>query len=188
MLCCIFDVCSNAGCVPYNTAFYFNSYISMTTLAVLILLFLGLYFFWRRKQAYQQFDRHVGMAVSYLFQDRPGQYSGDYRSRGGVLIFRTLQNSDHLRNIVIRQVKLHHPAVSVNLEQILIIPFDRKGMSKPEVSIRFKINKGSATVTELKGERVSISGVLNFEQGKVISFRATLPISDIYQEMKTQMN
>jgi len=154
----------------------------MTTIAILIFLFFVGYFFWRRKQQEQRFNKSVGMTVSYMFQERPGQYSGDRSARSGVFVFRAESSNERLKNIVIRKVKPLNPALDVNLEQILVIPFERKDNTKSDVSVRFKVNRRNAKIGDLTGGRVSISGVLNFEESRPESFTAILPISDLYQK------
>jgi hypothetical protein len=154
----------------------------MMIIAIVVFLFLGGYFFWRKKQQQgQRFSRSVGMTVSYMFQERPGQYSGDRNARSGVFVFKAERNDDRLKNIVIRKVKPLHAALDVNLEQILVIPFERKDSIKSDVSVRFKVNRRGAKIEDLKGGRISISGVLNFEQNRPESFTAIVPISDLYQ-------
>lgn len=153
----------------------------MMTIAILIILFLGGYFFWRKKKLEQRFSRSVGMTVSYMFQERPGQYSGDRNAKSGVFVFNAERNDERLKNIVIRKVKPLHSALDVNLEQILVIPFEQKDSIKSDVSVRFKVNRRSAKIEDLKGGRISISGVLNFEQNRPESFTAIVPISDLYQ-------
>lgn len=154
----------------------------MMTIAIFIILFLGGYFFWRKKQQEQRFNRSVGMTVSYMFQERPGQYSGDRNAKSGVFVFKAERNNDRLKNIVIRKVKPLHAAIDVNLEQILVIPFERKDKTKSDVSVRFKVVKRSTKLEDLTGGRVSISGVMNFEESRPEPFTATLSISDLYQK------
>ncbi|WP_147430547.1 hypothetical protein [Sphingobacterium puteale] len=122
------------------------------------------------------------MTISYMFQERPGQYSGDRNARSGVFVFEAERNDEKLKNIVIRKVKPLHSALDVNLEQILVIPFGRKDHTKSDVSVRFKVNRATPKITDLTGGRVSISGVLNFEEGRPESFTATVFISDLYQK------
>lgn len=122
------------------------------------------------------------MTVSYMFQERAGQYSGDRNARSGVFVFKAERNNDQLKNIVIRKVKPLHPALDVHLQQILVIPFERKDSVKSDVSVRFKVIKRSAKLEDLTGRRVSISGVMNFETSRPEPFTATLPISDLYQK------
>lgn len=154
----------------------------MMTIAILIILFLGGYFFWRKKQQEQRFSRSVGMTVSYMFQERPGQYSGDRNARSGVFVFKAERNNDRLKNIVIRKVRPLNSALGVNLEQILVIPFERKDKTKSDVSVRFKVIKRNIKLEDLTGGRVNISGVMNFEESRPEPFTATLPISDLYQK------
>lgn len=154
----------------------------MMIIAIFIVLFLAGYFFWRKKQQQERFNKSVGMTVSYMFQERPGQYSGDRNVRSGVFVFKAERNDDRLKNIVIRKVKPLHAALHVNLEQILVIPFERMDNTKSDVSVRFKINRRTAKIENLTGGRVTISGILNFEQNRPESFTATLPISDLYQK------
>jgi len=154
----------------------------MMTIAILIFLFLGGYLFWRKRQQEQRFNRSVGMTVSYMFQERPGQYSGDRNARSGVFIFKAERSDDRLKNIVIRKVRPLHSALDVNLEQILVIPFERKDDRRSDVSVRFKVNRRTAKIENLTGGRVSISGVLNFEERRPEPFTITLSISDLYQK------
>ncbi len=152
-----------------------------SAIAISILLVFALYLFMRKKQLEQRFNRSVGMTVNYMFQDRPGQYSGDRNVRSGVFVFKAERNNDKLKNIVIRKVKPLNTALGVNLEQILVIPFEQKDTPNSDVSVRFKVVKRGARVEDLKGGRVSISGVMNFEQSRSEPFTATLPITDLYQ-------
>ncbi|GAA4175679.1 hypothetical protein GCM10022218_21780 [Sphingobacterium ginsenosidimutans] len=122
------------------------------------------------------------MTVSYMFQERPGQYSGDRNVRSGVFIFKAERSDDRLKNIVIRKVRPLHSALDVNLEQILVIPFERKDNRRSDVSVRFKINRRTPKIENLTGGRINISGVLNFEERRPESFTATLSISDLYQK------
>lgn len=154
----------------------------MMIIAILIFLFLGGYFFWRKKLQEQRFNRSVGMTVSYMFQERPGQYSGDRNAKSGVFVFEAERNDERLKNIVIRKVKPLHAALDVNLEQILVIPFERKDKIKSDVSVRFKVNRKTSKIADLTGGRVSISGVLNFDERRPESFTATVLISDLYQK------
>jgi len=152
-----------------------------TVIAISVLLLITFYFLMRKKQLEQRFNRRVGMTVNYMFQERPGQYSGDRNVRSGVFVFKAERNDDRLKNIVIRKVKPLNTALDVNLEQILVIPFEQKDIPNADVSVRFKVVKRGARVEDLKGGRVSISGVMNFEQSRSEPFTAILPITDLYQ-------
>ncbi|WP_293899115.1 hypothetical protein [Sphingobacterium sp. UBA5670] len=131
----------------------------------------------------QRFNRRVGMTVDYMFQERPGQYSGDRNVKSGVFVFKAERNDGKLKNIVIRKVRPLHAALDVNLEQILVIPFEPQDTRNADVSVRFKVIKRGAKLEDLKGGRVSISGVMNFEQGQSEPFTATLPITDRYKNL-----
>ncbi|WP_433901923.1 hypothetical protein [Sphingobacterium puteale] len=154
----------------------------MIIIIILIFLFLGGYLFWRKRQLEQRFSRYVGMTVNYMFQERPGQYSGDKNARSGVFVFKAERNDEQLKNVVIRKVKPLHSALDVNLEQILVIPFAGKENIRSDVSVRFKANRRAAKIENLTGGRVVVSGVLNFEQNRTVLFSATLPISGLYQK------
>lgn len=135
----------------------------------------------RKKQMEQRFNRRVDIRVDYMFQERPGQYSGDRNVKSGVFVFKAERNDDKLKNIVIRKVRPLHAALDVNLEQILVIPFEPQDTRNADVSVRFKVIKRGAKLEDLKGGRVSISGVMNFEQSRSEPFTAILPITDLYQ-------
>ncbi|WET70824.1 hypothetical protein [Sphingobacterium sp.] len=152
------------------------------TLSILILI--TIYFLMRKRQQEQRFNKSVGMTVNYRFQDRPGQYSGDRNVKSGVFVFKAERNDDKLKNIVIRKVKPLNSALGVNLEQILVIPFEQKDTPNSDVSVRFKVVKRGARIEDLKGGRISISGVMNFEQSRAEPFTTTLPITDLYQNVK----
>lgn len=120
------------------------------------------------------------MQVNYLFQDRPGQYSGDYRTKGGVFVFRTKSKDEELKNMVIKQVKPDHPALVVNLEQIVVVPFEsKKGDS--DVSVRFKLQRKKGELTALEGKGIRIAGVLNYANKKPKPFSTVLKIGELYQ-------
>lgn len=138
----------------------------------------------RKKQMEQRFNRRVDMRVDYMFQERPGQYSGDRNVKSGVFVFKAERNDDKLKNIVIRKVRPLHAALDVNLEQILVIPFEPQDTRNADVSVRFKVIKRGAKLEDLKGGRVSISGVMNFEQSPSEPFTAILPITDLYQGVR----
>ena len=149
-------------------------------IAITILLISGAYLIVRRKQLEQRFVKRVGMTVNYMFQERPGQYSGDRNVKSGVFVFKAVRNDDKLKNVVIRKVRPLHSALDVNLEQILVIPFEQKGFQNQDVSVRFKVVKRGLKFEDLKGEKVSISGVMNFEQSKPEHFVVTLSIGSLY--------
>lgn len=153
-------------------------------LTICILLLFTIYFFIRKKQQKQRFNRAVDMTVNYMFQERPGQYSGDRNSKGGVFVFKAERNDQKLKNIVIRKVRPLHAALNVSLEQILVIPFEQKEDSKSDVSVRFKVIRKKVLVEDLKGERVRISGILHFEQSRQETFTAVLSISDLYKNVE----
>ncbi|WP_454879157.1 hypothetical protein [Sphingobacterium detergens] len=153
-------------------------------ITICVLLLFTIYFFIRKKQQKQRFNRVVDMTVNYMFQERPGQYSGDRNSKSGVFVFKAERNDDRLKNIVIRKVRPLHSALNVNLEQILVIPFERKGNTKSDVSVRFKVNRTTSKIADLTGGRVCISGVLNFEESRSKSFKAILLISDLYKNVE----
>lgn len=157
----------------------------MITVAVLsaILLLLVAYFYIRSKYSTGQFNDYASMQVNYLFQERPGQYSGDYRTKSGVFVFKTERKDRELKNLVIKEVKPHHPALAVNLDQIVVVPFDtRTGDS--DVSVRFKLLKKKGDLTVLEGKGIRIAGVLNFENRKSKNFSTTLHIGEIYQSQE----
>lgn len=99
-------------------------------------------------------------------------------------MFKAERNDDKLKNIVIRKVRPLYAALNVNLEQILVIPFEQKETSKSNVSVRFKVIRKKALIEDLKGERVSISGVLHFEKSRQERFTAVLPVTDLYQNLE----
>ncbi|RKO68663.1 hypothetical protein D7322_26020 [Sphingobacterium puteale] len=150
-------------------------------ITICVLLLFAVYFFISKKQQKQRFNSVVSMTVNYMFQERSGQYSGDRNSKSGVFVFKAERNDDRLKNIVIRKVRPLHVALNVNLEQILVIPFERKDSTKSDVSVRFKINRTTSKIADLTGGRVYISGVLNFEESRSKSFKAILHISDLYK-------
>lgn len=153
-------------------------------LTICILVLFTIYFFIRKKVQKQRFSRAVDMTVNYMFQERPGQYSGDRNSKGGVFVFKAERNDEKLKNIVIRKVRPLYAALDVNLEQILVIPFEQKEKSKSNVSVRFKVIRKKALNEDLKGKRVSISGVLHFEKSRQERFTAVLPVTDLYQNLE----
>jgi len=152
-------------------------------ITITILVLITIYFLMRRRQLEQRFSRRVDMTVNYMFQERPGQYSGDRNVKSGVFVFKAKRHDDKLKNIVIRKVKPLNAALDVNLEQILVVPFDQKGGARSDVSVRFKVVKRMARLADLTGDRVSVSGVMNFEQHKPEPFTATLTITDLYQSV-----
>ncbi|MDF2849815.1 MAG: hypothetical protein K0S31_500 [Sphingobacterium multivorum] len=153
----------------------------VTFIALTVLILSSIYLILKTKQKQKLFDDLVSMEVHYLFQDRPGQYSGDYRTKSGVFVFRTESKDDALRNLVIKAVKPSHPALVVNLEQIVVVPFEKKKEGTSDVSVRFKLLKKKGELTALEGKGIRISGVLNFGNSKPKTFRTVLKIGAPYQ-------
>ncbi len=154
----------------------------MITVVVLFatLLLLIAYFYFRSKFSQGQFHHYASMQVNYLVQDRPGQYSGDYRTKSGVFVFRTERKDGELKNVVIKQVKPDHPALVVNLEQIVVVPFESKS-GDSDVSVRFKLLKKKGELSTLEGKGIRVSGVLNFGNSKPKTFSTVLKIGELYQ-------
>ncbi|MGJ1514910.1 hypothetical protein ACR79N_07945 [Sphingobacterium siyangense] len=153
--------------------------ITFLALAALVLIFI--YFILKAKQKKKLFNEAVSMEVNYLFQDRPGQYSGDYRTKSGVFVFRTRPKDNALKNLVIKEVKPSHPALLVNLEQIVVVPFEQKKEGKSDVSVRFKLLKKKGELSTLEGKGIRVSGVLNFGKSKPKTFSTVLKIGELYQ-------
>lgn len=154
--------------------------ITVVVLSATLLLLIA-YFYFRSKFSQGQFHHYASMQVNYLFQDRPGQYSGDYRTKSGVFVFRTERKDEELRNVVIKQVKPDHPALVVNLEQIVVVPFESKS-GDSDVSVRFKLlKKKKSDLAGLEGKGIRIAGVLNFANRKSKNFSTVLPIGEMYQ-------
>ncbi|MGE8427213.1 MAG: hypothetical protein ACN6O7_05030 [Sphingobacterium sp.] len=150
-------------------------------ITISILVLITIYFLMRKRQQEQRFNRRVGMTVNYMFQERPGQYSGDRNVKSGVFVFKAERNDDKLKNIVIRKVKPLNSALGVNLEQILVIPFEQKDIPNADVSVRFKVIKRGVKLEDLKGEKVNISGILNFSNGQPEAFSTVVSLADKYQ-------
>jgi len=153
------------------------------TISILVLIII--YLLIRKKQLEQRFNKRVGMTVNYMFQERPGQYSGDRNVKSGVFVFKAERNDAKLKNIVIRKVRPLHAALDVNLEQILVIPFEQSDTPNADVSVRFKVIKRGAKLEDLKGQKVSVSGMLNFSSGRPEAFSAVLLLADIYKGSET---
>ncbi|WP_418360831.1 hypothetical protein [Sphingobacterium detergens] len=153
-----------------------------TGILLILFIFLGA-FFWRKKQLARRFNENVKIAVDYMVQEHPGQYSGDRNAKSGVFIFNAERTNDTLKNVVIKKVKPLHSALDVNLEHILLVSLE--GAAPKNVSVRFKVVKKGAKIDDLKGVLISISGVLNFKQGNPKDFTAVLPIAGLYQVART---
>jgi len=159
-----------------------------TFIALTILVLSSIYLILKTKQKQKQklFNEAVSMEVNYLFQDRPGQYSGDYRTKSGVFVFRTESKDEALKNLVIKDVKPSHPALVVNLEQIVVVPFDKKKEGNSDVSVRFKLLKKKGELSTLEGKGIRVSGVLNFGKSKPKTFSTVLKIGELYQSKAFQ--
>ena len=153
----------------------------VTFIALTVLILSSIYLILKAKQKQKLFHEAVSMEVHYLFQDRPGQYSGDYRTKSGVFVFSTESKDDALKNLVIKEVKPSHPALVVNLEQIVVVPFEKKKEGISDVSVRFKLLKKKGELTALEGKGIRISGVLNFGNSKSKTFSTVLKIGELYQ-------
>lgn len=152
-----------------------------TFIALTVLIIVFIYFILKEKRKQKLFNEAVSMEVNYLFQDRPGQYSGDYRTKSGVFVFRTEPKDNALKNLVIKEVKPSHPALLVNLEQIVVVPFEKKKEGKSDVSVRFKLLKKKGELSTLEGKGIRVSGVLNFGKSKPKTFSTVLKIGELYQ-------
>lgn len=152
-----------------------------TFIALTVLVLSFLYLILKAKQKQKIFNEAVSMEVNYLFQDRPGQYSGDYRTKSGVFVFRTESKDNELKNLVIKEVKPDHAALLVNLEQIVVVPFEKKKRGDAAVSVRFKLLKKKGELTALEGKRIRVAGVLNYANRKPKRFSTVLKIGELYQ-------
>lgn len=153
----------------------------VTFIALTVLLLSSIYLFLKAKQKQKLFNEAVSMEVNYLFQDRPGQYSGDYRTKSGVFVFRTEPKDSELKNLVIKEVKPSHSALVVNLEQIVVVPFEQKKTGDSAVSVRFKLLKRKGELTALEGKGIRVAGVLNYANRKPKTFSTVLKIGELYQ-------
>lgn len=155
----------------------------MIIVIILIVLFLfGSYYFWTAQQTKQRLAQHGALSVSYLFQERAGQYSGDRSVKSGVIVIHTTSQDKKLKHATLKSVSLKHPDVNIQLDQSLALPFHYDGLIKPEVSIRYKVLNRDLTTLDLTGVLTTISGKLHFEGGKTKPFRVVVPISGLYQE------
>ncbi|WP_367210738.1 hypothetical protein [Sphingobacterium sp. R2] len=157
-----------------------------TFIALTVLVLSSIYLILKAKQKQKLFNDAVSMEVHYLFQDRPGQYSGDYRTKSGVFVFRTESKDEALKNLVIKAVKPSHPALVVNLEQIVVVPFEKKKEGNSDVSVRFKLLKKKGELSTLEGKGIRVSGVLNFGKTKPKTFSTVLKIGELYQAKDPQ--
>ncbi|MDQ1148148.1 hypothetical protein [Sphingobacterium zeae] len=153
----------------------------VTFIALTVLLLSSIFLILKAKQKQKLFNEAVSMEVNYLFQDRPGQYSGDYRTKSGVFVFCTEPKDSELKNLVIKEVKPSHPALVVNLEQIVVVPFEQKKKGDSAVSVRFKLLKRKAELTALEGKGIRVAGVLNYANRKPKTFSTVLKIGELYQ-------
>ncbi|AIM39180.1 hypothetical protein KO02_22715 [Sphingobacterium sp. ML3W] len=154
----------------------------MLILVLIIFLFIGCYYFWAARQRNQRFANHGQMSVSYLFQERPGQYSGDRSIKSGVLVIHSRSHDEKLKHATIKHVHLQHPDLRIHLEQSLALPFQHDEVSKPEVSVRYKVIKNDIDTVDLTGVNTTIAGKLHFVSGASKTFKVTVPISGLYQE------
>lgn len=154
----------------------------MLILVLIICLCIGSYYFWITKQRNQRFANHGQMSISYLFQERPGQYSGDRSIRSGVLVIHSSSHDKKLKHATIKRVYLQHPAFRIHLEQSLALPFLQDELNKPEVSVRYKVIKNDVDTIDLTGVQTTITGKLHFVNGTSKTFQVTIPISGLYQE------
>lgn len=155
----------------------------MIIVIILIVLFLfGSYYFWTTHQTKQRLAEHGALSVSYLFQERPGQYSGDRSVKSGVIVIHTNSSDQKLKHATIKSVNLKHPDVNIQLDQSLSLPFQYNSLTQPEVSIRYKVLDKDISTLDLTGILTVISGKLHFEGGKTKPFRVAIPISGLYQE------
>jgi hypothetical protein len=154
----------------------------MIIVIILIVLFLiGIYYFWTVKQTRQRLAYHGSLLVSYLFQERAGQYSGDRSVKSGVIVIQTSSNDQKLKHATLKSVNLKHPDVNIQRHQSLLLPFRYNSLIQPEVSIRYKIIDRNITNLDLTGILIGISGKLHFEGGKTKPFSVVVPISGLYQ-------
>lgn len=146
------------------------------------LLLIGIYYFWNAKQTKQQLANHGGLSVSYLFQEHPGQYSGDRSVKSGVIVIHTSSHNQKLKHATLKRVSVKHPDLHIQLDQSLALPFHYELLPKPEVSIRYKVINKELLSLDLTGVMTTIAGKLHFEGGKTRPFQVMVPISGFYQQ------
>lgn len=154
----------------------------MAIYIILIVLFLFvIYCFLTALQTKQRLSNHGELSVTYLFQVRPGQYSGDRSVKSGVIVIDTTSYDKKLKHATLNHVQLNHPDVYIQLEQPLTLIFHYDGLKKYEVSIRYKVLNRDLKTLDLTGVLTTISGKLYFEDGKTNPFKILVPISGLYQ-------
>lgn len=144
------------------------------------ILVLIMYFIYKRNTAGLLFHQNAALKINYRFQDHPGQYSGDLKSRYGTLVFSACRKNQELRAIVIRKVKIYHSGVSVNLNQSAIIAFVENKDQGLDISVRFRMTSDQSVI-DLKDCKVLLSGVLNLKDGNRLPFKLSMPIQNVYQ-------
>lgn len=154
----------------------------MIPFVLIIILFIGSYYYWVTKQTKQQLASHGALSVSYLFQEQPGQYSGDRSIKSGVIVIHSTSHDKKLKHASLKQVFLKHPDLHLQLDQSLALPFQYEGETQPEVSIRYKVLNKNVSTLDLTGVLTTITGKLHFEGGKSKPFKVVVPISGLYQE------
>ncbi|MFU1857212.1 hypothetical protein ACK8HY_09365 [Sphingobacterium sp. NGMCC 1.201703] len=157
-----------------------------TGILLILLIFIGA-FIGRKKQLARRFNDNVKIAVDYMVQEYPGQYSGDRNAKSGVFIFNTERVNDTLKSVVIKKVNPLHSALNVNLDHMLLIALEGAAAAK-NVSVRFKVTKKTAKIDDLKDVLIKVSGVLNFKQGDTKDFTVVLPIAGLHQLSRRAKN
>lgn len=145
---------------------------------------IGSYYFWTAKQTKQQLANHGALTVSYLFQEHPGQYSGDRSTKSGVIVIHTTSHDQNLKHATLKHVSLKHPDLHIQLDQSLPLPFQYGEPTMPEVSIRYKVLNKQLNSLDLTGVQTTIVGKLHFEGGKTKPFHVIVPISGLYRQQK----
>lgn len=154
----------------------------MLFIPLIALLLIGIYYFWNAKQTKNQLAQHGAMSVSYLFQEHPGQYSGDRTVKSGVIVIHTSSHNQKLKHATLKRVSVKHPDLHIQLDQSLSLPFHSELLPKPEVSIRYKLTNKALSKLDLTGVPTCISGKLHFEGGKTRLFQVMVPISGLYHQ------
>lgn len=147
---------------------------------------LGSYYIWTARQTRHRLVQHGTLSVSYLFQEYPGQYSGDRSIKSGVVVIHTSSHDKKLKQAKIQHVVLKHPDLQIQLQQSLSLSFHYEGQTNSEVSIRYKVIRKGMHTLDLTGVRTSITGTLHFEGGYIKPFKVVVPISGRYQQKKGQ--
>jgi hypothetical protein len=158
----------------------FYVFVLITVLITLLIVVAGFYY-WKRFSLSRQFLDRATMRSQYRFHQLENDGSAD-QSKDGALLFSVKRISLDTSSVVIKELKINHAAIHVNLDHLMTIAFPAQSNQAYESSVRFRIRGPLRHSNFMNDHHLTIIGYIISESAGRIPFRIQVPISEFIEE------